>query len=172
MSLLVTPRLVIDPLTEADSEFTVALLNDADFIANIGDRRVRTPEQAAAYLNEGPIASYARHGFGMYAVRLKKNGATIGMCGLVKRDSLPDVDIGYGFLPAYRGAGYALEAARAVMDWASGELGMERLVAIVAPGNRPSVALLEKLGMQAESMVRLSPEDQPIYLYAWTRPPR
>jgi RimJ/RimL family protein N-acetyltransferase len=167
MTMLESTRLRLDELTEADSGFALALLNDAAFIAHIGDRQVRNREQAAAYLQQGPIASYRQHGFGMYAMRLKYSGETIGMCGLVKRDSLQDVDIGYALLPAYRNRGYALEAARCVMDWATGELGLRRLAAIVDPTNTDSIALLGKLGMAPEGMVRLSQDEEPICLYAW-----
>ncbi len=167
MSILTTPRLHLDELVPEDASFALALLNDPDFIANVADRGVRTAAEAETYLLEGPIASYREHGFGMYAVRRRDNGETIGMCGLVKRPSLEDIDIGYGFLPGARGSGYALEAARAVFDFARENLGLRRIVAIVSPANHPSITLLEKLGMQHESMVRMPGEEQSIRLYVW-----
>ena len=165
--MLETQRLTINELNPGDAAFVLELLNDSAFIQHIGDRNVRTLEQALAYLGEKVIPSYKRYGFGMYAVRLKQGDATVGMCGLVKRESLVDIDIGYGFLAAARGQGYALESALAIKLWAVETLGMERLVAIVSPDNQPSVTLLEKLGMSFESMIRLVEGDEDICLYAW-----
>lgn len=167
MTTLHSERLILDELQDADAQFTLALLNDRAFIEHIGDREVRTLTQARAYLNDKAIPSYAINGFGMYAVRRRDTGETIGMCGLVKRDSLEDIDIGYGFLPTARGRGFALEAARLIKRWASEELHIARLVAIVSPANKPSITLLEKLGMQYESMIRLVGEEQEVCLYAW-----
>jgi len=164
---LTTKRLLIEPFSLDDASFMLAMLNDPDFIANVADRGVRTVEQARRYLLEGPISSYRKHGFGMYAVRLRDNGNTIGVCGLVKRPELADIDIGYGFLPAARGRGLALEAAQSVWNYATEELGLTRLVAIVAPDNAASIRLLEKLGLNYETDIRLSPDDDPIRQYGW-----
>jgi ribosomal-protein-alanine N-acetyltransferase len=164
---LETRRLIIEELEPDDAPFTLALLNDEAFIQNIGDRGIRTVEQARQYLLEGAIASYLKNGFGMFAVRLRETGETLGMCGLVKRPGLDNVDIGYGFLPAARGQGYALEATRRVLSWATQDLKIKRLVAIVSTGNMPSRSLLEKIGMQFESMIRLPGDEQEICLYTW-----
>ena len=161
-----TARLVISELTREDGELMLAILNDPDFIRNVADRGVRTVEQAQDYLEQGTIASYTQHGFGMYKVALK-DGSAIGLCGLVKRDFLEDVDIGYAYLPEYRGQGYALEAAQAVMDFAREELDLRRIVAIVSPENDRSVALLEKLGMASEGCMTLPGEEEEIALLAW-----
>jgi RimJ/RimL family protein N-acetyltransferase len=164
---LETERLLLDELEIEDAPFLLSLLNDEAYIEHIGDREVRTLAQAEDYLLNRIVASYNNHGFGMYAARLKSNGDTIGLCGLVKRDGLEDIDIGYGFLPSARGKGYALEAARCVKQWAAEELRFKRLVAIVSPANKPSVTLLENLGMHLESMVRLPGDPMEICLYAW-----
>jgi len=161
-----TTRLRIDELTAGDAQFTVLLLNDPDFIANIGDRQIRTQAQAVDYLQDGPISSYLNNGFGMYAVREKSSGSVLGMCGLVKRDGLLDVDIGYAFLPSARGKGYALEAAECIMLFAKDELHLHRLVAIVSPDNSASISLLKTLGLSYESMLKLNPEDESVCLYA------
>ena len=165
MTVLTTERLKLEELVPEDAAFALELLNDPDFIANVADRGLRTIPEVENYLIDGPIASYRKHGFGMYAIRRLDNGDSIGMCGLVKRPGLEDIDIGYGFLPAARGHGFAREAARAVFDFARSELGLTR---IVAPGNAPSITLLENLGMHHESMVRLPGEEQSIRLYAWS----
>lgn len=166
MLRLETERLIIDELNESDASFTLAMLNDEDFIEHVVDRGIRTLDQARQYLREGAIRSYRENGFGMFAVRLKHGGDTIGMCGLVDREGLQDIDIGYGFLPTARGQGYAHEAAACVLDWGSKQRGLDRIVAIVGPTNRPSINLLERLGMQFESMVRLPDGDEEICLYA------
>ena len=170
MQILTTERLSLEPLREEDAGFNLTLLNDPDFIANVADRGVRSLEDSRRYLRDGPIASYREHGFGMLAVRLRTTGEAVGMCGLVRREALDDVDIGFAFLPAARGRGYALEAARRVREYALNELGLERLVAIVAQHNRPSRALLEKLGLGLERMIVLPGEQEEICLYAWPAP--
>ena len=148
--MLQTPRLLIDPLTEDDAPFMLALLNDPDFIEHIADRGVRTLDQARQYLRDGPLASYRENGFGLWAVRPCEGGEPLGICGLVQRPTLSDVDIGYGFLPAARGRGLALEA-----------------VAIVTPANRASRSLLDHLGFAYESMIQLTPEAEALCLYGW-----
>ncbi len=163
--VLRTERLVLRELDEADAPFIVALLTDPDFVRHIGDRGVRTEADVPAYLARGPAGSYARHGFGLWAVTRKEDGVAIGMCGLVKRDGLDDVDLGYAFLPAGRGRGYAAEAARAVCDHAFRVVGLPRLVAIVSPGNAASVRVLEGAGFRYERMHRLPGEDHDVALY-------
>ena len=169
--VLRTPRLRLrwfEPPAEADQRFVIELLNDPDWIANIGQRNVSTREQAEAYLRDGPRGMCERLGFGLYLVERLADGAPVGMCGLIKRETLPDVDIGYAFLPAARGHGLAREAARAVLQWARQQLQLARVVAIVTPGNRPSLGLLEELGFADEGEVRLSPDDQPLRLLGWS----
>ena len=158
-------RLLIRHFTLADAPFIVVLLNDPAFIANIGDRGVRTLAEAEAYLQRGPIASYAQHGFGLNLVVLKSSGESIGMCGLIRRETLPDVDIGYAFLPAYTGRGYAREAARLIMQTARQRHGLDRLLAIVKPGNERSIRLLQKLGFNFARPIRLQPDAEPISLF-------
>lgn len=165
-AILVTGRLRLRRLVPEDAAFLVELLNDPAFLANIGDRGVRTPADAVGYVEKGPGASYARHGFGLYRVELAATGTPIGLCGLVKRDTLPDVDVGFAFLPAFRSQGYALEAARAVLDEAHDRVGLARLVAIVKPGNVASARLLLKLGMRLEGRIRLPHDPDELELYA------
>lgn len=150
----------------------LALLNEPSFIRNIGDRGVRTVEDARDYIMRGPIASYARFGFGLYLVQLKALLLPIGICGILKRDELPEPDIGFAFLPAYWSQGYALEAAAAVRDYARDTLDMPRLLAIVSPSNVTSTRLLERLGFSFESMTRLGAEAPEVKLYGCTLVPR
>jgi [ribosomal protein S5]-alanine N-acetyltransferase len=171
--VLRTPRLRLrwfEPSLEADQRFVIELVNDPDWIANIGQRNVSTREQAEAYLREGPRGMCERLGFGLYLVERLEDGAPIGMCGLIKRDTLPDVDIGYAFLPPARGQGFAREAAHAVLTWAWQHWRLARVVAIVTPTNRPSIALLEQLGFADEGEVRLPPEEEPLRLLARSSP--
>ena len=149
-----TERLRLRHLSGADAAFMLELLTDPDYIRNIADRGVRTVEDAERYIVAGPAASYERFGFGLYVVELKQSLRPIGLCGLLRRDYHPDVEIGYAFLPVGRGQGYVLESATAVLEVAR-SLEVERLVAVTTPDNQPSVRVLEKLGFRFEGMVDL-----------------
>ena len=160
MSLLETERLVLRKFHTDDAEFIVGLLNQPSFLRYIGDKEVRNIADAVQYIQTGPLASYERFGFGLYLVELKENGESIGMCGLLKRDSLPDVDVGFAFLPSFWSQGYAFESAAAVMNYGREVLGLRRIVAITSPDNNASIRLLEKIGLRFEGMVKLA-SDQP-----------
>jgi ribosomal-protein-alanine N-acetyltransferase len=165
VKILETERLVLRQLTPDDAEFILELLNDPSFIRNIGDRNVRTIEDACSYILNGPVASYAKNGFGLYLVLLNETQEPIGMCGLIKRDGLEDVDIGYALLPRYWSRGYAVEAAQATKEYAREIIGLKRIVAIVDPVNAGSIRVLEKIGLQYETMVRLSADDINLKLF-------
>jgi [ribosomal protein S5]-alanine N-acetyltransferase len=160
-----TPRLTLRRLEAEDAPFMLELLNEPSFIQNIGDRGVRTIEDAVEYIAKGPQASYARFGFGLYLVTLRDSGASIGICGILKRDELPEPDIGFAFLPAYWSQGYALESGAAVRDYGRDTLGLKRLLAIVNPSNDSSIRLLEKLGFTFESMVTLPTGPRELQLF-------
>jgi [ribosomal protein S5]-alanine N-acetyltransferase len=165
LTILKTERLLLQHLSIEDADFILELLNEPSFIRNIGDRGVRTMEGANSYILNGPVASYAKNGFGLYLVKLKKTNESIGMCGLIKRDTLEDVDIGYAFLPKFWSKGYAVEAARTVKDYAKNAIGLNRIVAIVDPQNEGSIRVLEKIGLQFEKMVKLSEDDIELKLF-------
>ena len=154
MIALRTERLRIEPFTLGDAAFTLRLLNEPGFVRYIADKGVRDLEGARGYLQTGPLASYAQHGFGLWRVGLVDEGTAIGMAGLLKRDWLDDIDIGYAFLAEYGGAGYALEATHAVMEYARRTLGARRVLAIVNEDNAASMRLLGKLGFHADGTVR------------------
>ena len=166
MKILETERLILQQASTDDAEFILALLNEPSFIHNIGDRGVRTLDEARDYIINRMVASYENFGFGMYLVILKGTGIPTGLCGLVKRDGLDDVDIGYAFLPQYWSKGYATESALAVKEYAKDTVGLERLVGITAPKNQGSIQVLEKIGLEFEKMVRLSEDDIELKLYA------
>lgn len=155
MKVLETERLLIRRLTADDAEFIFELVNEPAFIQNIGDRGVRTIEDARGYIMNGPVASYEKFGFGLYLVALKDSGVPIGMCGLIKRDVLEDVDIGYAFLKRFWLKGYAYESASAVMEYGHNILGIKRIVAITAPDNAGSIRVLEKIGLRFEKIIDL-----------------
>jgi RimJ/RimL family protein N-acetyltransferase len=165
-SIAETPRLRIRRLDAGDAVFICELVNDPDWIRNIGDKGVRTPDDARRYLEKGPIAMYERVGFGLFAVELKETGECAGICGLIRREGLDDVDLGFAFLPRFRGAGYAFEASSAVIDDGTQRFGLRRIVAIVSQGNEASKSLLEKLGFRFERMVALQPGGESLELYA------
>lgn len=164
--VLSTDRLILREFTDADAPFVLELLNEPSFIRNIGDRKVRTLEDATAYIRKGPVASYAQHGFGLWLVELKDGHVPIGMCGLLKRDVLEDVDIGFAYLPAFQSRGYGFEAAKAVLDHAHDVFRLPRVVAIVNADNEPSARLLEKLGMAFEGMVQPFVDQPPLRLFS------
>ena len=166
MKVLETDRLILRWLSTNDAEFILELLNDPAWLQFIGDKGVRTLEDARDYILTGPVEMHARLGFGLYLTELKEGGVPIGICGLIKRDSLDDVDIGFAFLPKFRAKGYAYESASAVMAYGKNVLGLNRIVAITSPDNHASAQLLEKLGFQFERMVRLSDDAQEVKLFA------
>ncbi len=161
-----TARVVLRRLTSEDAPFMLDLLTQPSFIQNIGDRGARTLEQAAAYIENGPVASYARDGFGLYLVAVRDGGEAAGICGLVRRDGLEDVELGFAFLPRHWKRGYAVESALAVKTHAAAVIGLKRLVAITLPTNQPSIRVLEKLGFVFERMVRLAPDAEELTLFA------
>ncbi|HHQ4662887.1 TPA: GNAT family N-acetyltransferase [Aeromonas veronii] len=154
--MIASSRLILREMIATDAPFILELLNDCDFYRYIGDRGIRTLEQAQEYIQQGPAVSYARYGHGLYLVERKEDGASLGICGLIKRDTLEQVDIGYAFLPQYRGQGYAIEAAQAALADGKSRLGIGQVVAIVTPGNERSIGLLAKLGLVRSRLVKLS----------------
>lgn len=160
MSVIQTGNLILEKLTVDDAPFIFELVNDPSWLRFIGDKGVANLEDARDYIQQGPVASYARFGFGMYVARRKADSKPAGICGLVKRDSLDAPDLGLAFLPEYRGYGYGIESARAVMKYGKTVLGLERIIAITAPDNERTIRLLQKLGMRFEEKVRFS-EDLP-----------
>ena len=163
---LTTPRLHLRWMTADDAGLLLAIWNDPAFVLHVGDRGVRTIDEAVTAFREGPERLYRDHGYGPYRVALRDDDTAIGICGLFRRDGLPDPDIGFAFLPAFVGKGYGGEAARAVVRHARDTLGFPRLTAIVSPGNAPSIALIEKLGLRFERMIRLSGTESDSSLYA------
>lgn len=164
MIALETERLTIRRFTEADAEFILGLLNQPSFLRYIGDKGVRNIDDAVRYIQNGPIASYERVGYGPYVVRLKETAVPIGMCGLLKRDTLPDADVGFAFLPDYWSQGYAFEAVAAVMTYGREVLELRRIVAITSPDNSASIRLLEKVGFKFEGLITL-PEQGEVRLF-------
>jgi RimJ/RimL family protein N-acetyltransferase len=163
--VLETPRLRLRRFTIGDAPFVLRLLNEPSFVQHIGDRGVHSLDDAESYIRSGPLAMYDEHGFGLWVVE-DGAGAMIGICGLLRRPTLEDVDIGYALLPEHWGRGYAAEAARGVLAYAKATLGLNRVVAIVSPGNVVSIAVLAKLGMRFERVVRLTETANPVELYA------
>ena len=164
MKVLETERLVLRTIETGDAPFYLNLLNTREFVANIGERGIGTLAAAREAIVNGPVSMQAARGHSIYLVQLKSSGLAVGMSGLIKRDTLDDVDIGYAFLPAYFGHGYAVEAAHAVVAHARA-LGLRRLVAITSPDNHASQAVLLKIGMQFEKLVHLHADDPGTYLY-------
>src|SRR4029079_17610318 len=166
LKVLETERLTLRWVTDADAEFILELLNQPSFLRYIGDKGVRTTEDAVRYIQTGPVASYERFGFGLYLVEMKETKVPIGMCGLLKRDTLPDADVGFAFLPDYWSQGYAFEAASSVMTYGRQVLGLRRIVAITSLDNDASIRLLEKIGLKFEGLITPSQEVGEVRLFA------
>lgn len=156
-------RLRLRELRSSDARDMLALLNDPDFIAHIGDRGVRSEAQALAYLEAGPLAGYRAHGYSLWAVEALPGGEFAGVCGLIRRDTLPDPDLGYAFLPAWRGRGLARESGRLALGFGLHAIGLPRVLAIVTEANAPSRRLLEALGFRCEGLRRVGAEDLLVY---------
>ena len=155
-----TDRLALDELSVGrDEAFILELLNEPGFLENIGDRGVRDLDGARGYIEGGPAVSYAKHGFGLWRVAEAASGTPVGICGLIRREGLDDPDVGYAFLARAWGQGFAVEAARASLDYGRRVLGLKRIVAITAPDNRASIKVLEKLGLAAAGIISLPGRD-------------
>lgn len=163
---LQTQRLQLRWLTLDDAELMLAVWNDPAFVCHVGDRGIRTLEQARDALKDGAMKLYENHGFGPFRVAVQPDDTPIGICGLFRRDGLEEPDIGFAILPAYCSKGYAHEAATAVMEYVRHNLALTRVVAIVSPQNTASIGLLEKLGLRYESMMRLPEDDRDVCRYA------
>ena len=168
MIVCTSERLQLRHLVDSDAAFILELLTDPDFIRNIGDRGVSSLETAREYIATVPRASYGRFGFGLFLVQLQDPAVPIGICGLLKRDSHPDVEIGFAYLPAFRGMGYAFEAAAAVLKFAKQSLRLDRIIALTAPDNHASMRVLEKLGFEFQGMVHLREFGSPSRMFAKT----
>lgn len=167
MSVLATERLRLRRLDLDDAPFILRLVNEPSWLQFIGDKGVRNLDDARRYLRKGPLDLYARFGFGPLAVELKSDDTPIGICGLIKREALPDVDIGFAYFPPYWGQGYAFEAGMAVLAHARAALGLKRIVALTHPANAASIKLVERLGLKFERLTRLLPDAPESKLFAW-----
>ena len=165
MKVLETERLILRRLAFEDAAFILELVNEPAWLQFIGDKGVHNLEDAWNYIRSGPMDMYARLGFGLYLVELKADGTPVGICGLIKRDSLKDVDLGFALLPHYRGKGYARESAAAVLAYGKSAFGLQRIVAITSPDNRSSIKLLEEIGFAYEQTFRLSGEARETLLF-------
>lgn len=165
--MLETQRLRLRRLSLDDAAFILDLLNQPSWLQYIGDKGVRTLDDARRYIEQGPLAMYAQIGFGLYRVELKDSGVPIGLCGLLKRDSLDDVDLGFAFLPAYWSQGYAREAATATLAHGEQAFGLQRIVAITLPDNRGSIRLLQAIGFAQERTLSLAADEPELLLLAW-----
>jgi len=173
MKILETERLILREIEESDDAFMLDLLNQPSFIKYIGDRNVRTLDEAREFIESRYRKSYAENGFGLYAVELKlrmpdsvSKNPVVGICGFVKRDSLPDADIGFAFLPEFERKGYAFESAQAVMKYGREELGLKRVLAITTQDNESSGRLLEKLGFKFDGLITQPHDAEELKLFS------
>jgi RimJ/RimL family protein N-acetyltransferase len=160
-----TPRLALRALCDADAAFILRLVNDPEWLRFIGDRNVHDLRDARRYINDGPVAMRKRHGFALDVVERKEDGAAMGLCGLIKRETLDDVDIGFAFLPEFRRHGFAREACDAVLERAAREFALPRVAAITSPLNLRSMKLLHALGFEFIRLLKMAPDDRGTRFY-------
>ena len=165
MPTLHTKRLIIEEATFKDASFFLELLNSPGWLEHIGDREVHTKGEAIGYIQRYHIHFYKKYGFGMYKIVLKETQQAIGLCGLVKRDTLAHFDLGFAVLPAYVRKGYAFEAASAVLDYGKKTLALETILAFTTVENIKSQQLLEKLGMQFKERTKVGDWEEDFLLY-------
>lgn len=166
VTVIETKRLALRKLSIDDAEFMLRLLNEPSFVRYVGDKGVRTQADACRYILAGPMDGYERFGFGLYLVELKDNREPIGICGLLKRESLENVDVGFAFLPRFWSKGHAFESASAVLAYARENCGLKRILAITSQDNVASINLLAKLGFRFERMARLSEGAEEVRVFA------
>lgn len=159
MQAIQTERLILREFTENDAPFLLELLNTPKWLQFIGDRGVRTVEGAKQYITERFFKSYQTHGFGFYALALKNDGIPIGTSGLIKRDGLDGVDMGFALLPEYEQKGYGFEAGQTVLSLAKNDFNLLYLLAITNQDNHNSQKLLVKLGFEKKDKLIVLPKD-------------
>ncbi len=165
MTILETERLLLREQNEGDTTFILALMNSPGWLKYIGDRGIKTEEDARKYILDKSVPSYKKHGFGFYLTELKEGSVPIGICGLVKRDGLEHVDIGFAFLPEYEGRGYGVESASAVMIYAKTVLGIDTIAAITTKDNGPSINLVKKIGLHFKELIKLPGNEEELMLF-------
>ena len=167
MQIAETNRLILSKISIEDAPFIFELMNTPDWIKYIGDRHINTVEQAADYIKNNQLKSYKENGYGYYKVQVKdENCKPVGSFGLMKRDQLEHVDIGFSLLPDYQGKGYGYEAASELIRVAEHIFGIKTLCAITLPSNQPSIQLLEKLGLSYQKRVKPFEDDEELLLFA------
>lgn len=165
MTLIETERFNLREVAAEDAAFIMELVNEPLWKQNIGERNVNSLEDARAFIERAFTGSYKNNGFGLYLVELKNTGEPVGISGLVKRDSLPDPDIGFAFLSKFHGRGYATEAGHAILKHARETLGIQRILAITTPANDASGNVLEKIGLKFKEVIKLDGIDGESKLY-------
>jgi RimJ/RimL family protein N-acetyltransferase len=163
--ILETERLHLREFSLEDAGFMLELLNSPGWLEFIGDRHVETEEDARWYLRTGPLQSYEVYGFGMWLVELKNEQTPIGICGILKRNTLEHPDIGFAFLPAFTGKGYAFEIASATLAFAKNTLHLPTILAITVPHNQASISLLEKIGLEYQQTINNADNGEKLLLY-------
>jgi RimJ/RimL family protein N-acetyltransferase len=164
--ILTTERLVLREFTEEDDLFIIELVNTEDWLKYIGDKNIKTRQQAKEYLVKGPIKSYQENGYGLFLVELKDSKIPIGMCGIINRPTLENPDIGFAFLPQYVGQGFGYEIAQSTINYAQNELRINKVLAITIPENLASIKLLTKLGLKFQKSIKFSNDSAELMLYS------
>lgn len=169
--LITTDRLLIRKFNLDDAGFIFILLNSETWIKYIGNRNIKNLEDAKNYIVNSPLYFYQKFGFGPYLVALKDTYEPVGMCSLIKRDTLEEVDLGFAYLDPFIGKGFAYEASKAIIEFSKNTLALKKLVAITLPDNTPSIKLLEKLGFHYQNRIQFPNEKEELMLFSLTLNP-
>ena len=161
-----TARLLIKPTNIEDAAFILELLNSPKWIEHIGDRKVKTIEDAENYIRQKMLPQLERLGYSNNTIILKETGEKVGVCGLYDREGLEGVDIGFAFLPQFEKKGYARESAEKLIDAAFTAFGISKIAAITTRQNIDSQNLLTKLGFKHSQNIFLPDDPEELRLYS------
>jgi [ribosomal protein S5]-alanine N-acetyltransferase len=164
-----TERLVLSPTSEGDAEFVFSLFNTPKWLKYIGDRNIRSVEDAKEYIKNKMLPQLERLGFANYTLIRKSDQKKIGICGLYDREGIEGYDIGFAFLPDFEGNGYGFESANKLKQVAFHEFGIHEIVAITTKDNITSQKLLEKLELRLTGFIKLPNDDEELLLYKISR---
>ena len=169
MKIAETQRLILTKITEDDAPFILELMNTPGWLKFIGDRNIKTVSEARDYIKKNQLKCYEDYGFGYYKILLKsENLKPIGTSGLLKRDTLEHIDVGFSLLPNYYKKGYGFEAANTILNLAKTQFKIKTVCAITLPSNIASIRLLKKLGLSLKKEVKPFEDDETLLLFEKT----
>ena len=159
-----TERLLIRPFKTEDIEPAFLMDSDPEVNRYTGESGNVSIKETEKRIVENVFGDYEKYGYGRLAVVLKSENKFIGFTGLKYLEDMDEVDLGYRFMKAYWGKGFATESAKACLNLAFEKLQLNRLIAMVLPENTASIRVLEKLNFEYEKDI--FEDDLIVKLYA------